>query len=276
MEYSDLIAGMLHFGANSKDIFYNCMGVDENVIGETVIVSPGWTPQTLSGLGTFKPIVNSSPLFGYQVWNVSHDDLTMTFIKTGFGAPAVMDAVLLLGLSKCKRLFFVSSVGALKKDIGIGDLVIPKYSVSGDGASRYISSNSFKNDVFGQKNNPDNALFEKLKIETAKICDSQMVNWHIGMPFCTDTIFAQYPYIDDIIDMGCDTIDMESAAAFKTAEIIGVPIVALLNVSDNTVQDQSLMSASTDEIKEYRKFVRGEVMPQIIHRLILKDKGSKV
>ena len=119
MEYSDLIAGMQRFGANSKDIFYNCMGVDVKVIRETVIISPGWTPQKLSGLGIFELIVDSSPLFGYKVWDVRYDDLNMTFIKTGFGAPALMDAMLLLGLSKCKRVIFVSSVGALKMDIGM-------------------------------------------------------------------------------------------------------------------------------------------------------------
>ena len=271
MEYSDLISGMQRFGANTKDIFYNCMGVDEEVIRETVIISPGWTPQKLSGLGTFELIVDSSPLFGYKVWDVSHDDLNMTFIKTGFGAPAVMDAMLLLGLSKCKRLIFVSSVGALKMEIGIGDLVIPECSISGDGASRYISSNSFKHDVFGQKTNPDKSLFETLKKETEIVCASQKVNWHIGTPFCTDTIFAQYHYIKDIVSMGCDTIDMESAVAFKTAEMMGIPMAALLNVSDNSMQDQSLMSATTNDIQEYRKFVRGEVMPKIIHRLILDD-----
>ena len=52
---------------------------------------------------------------------------------------------------------------------------------------------------------------------------------------------------------------------------MGIPMAALLNVSDNSMQDQSLMSATTNEIQEYRQFVRCEVIPKIIHRLIIDD-----
>lgn len=52
----------------------------------------------------------------------------------------VLGILSLLGISKCKRIIFISSVGALDTEIGIGDIVIPEYSVSGDGASRYIAS----------------------------------------------------------------------------------------------------------------------------------------
>ena len=66
----------------------------------------------------------------------------MTYIKTGIGAPVLMDALLTLGVTACQRIIFIGSVGSLDDNIGIGDIVIPEYSVCGDGASRYISHDS--------------------------------------------------------------------------------------------------------------------------------------
>ena len=68
----------------------------------------------------------------------------ITYIKTGIGAPVFMDALLALGVTKCKNIIFVGSVGSLDEDIGIGDIVIPQYSICGDGASRYIASDTLK------------------------------------------------------------------------------------------------------------------------------------
>lgn len=117
----------------------------------------------------------------------------------------VLGILSLLGISKCKRIIFISSVGALDTEIGIGDIVIPEYSVSGDGASRYIASRCR---CFWRKSFPDTSLLKLLKKETERICNENNVNWHIGKTFCTDTIFAQFPNIDNIINTGCNLIDM--------------------------------------------------------------------
>ena len=64
--------------------------------------------------------------------------------------------------------------------------------------------------------------------------------------------------------MGCNVIEMETAAAFKAAAFAGIPMAALFSVSDNTVANKSLVSGRTSEEMQYRKKVRRELFPRII------------
>ena len=268
IDYNDLIAGMKRFGATDDDICANSLGIALNMINDDVVITPGWEPQIVPGLGAAELLISAAPLYGSKVWNIKNGDIEMTFIKTGCGAPALMDTLLPLGMSKCKRIIFISSVGALDMKIGIGDIVIPEYSICGDGASRYIASDKFGTDVFGEKVYPDTSLLKLLKIETENICNENNVKWHIGKAFCTDTIFAQFPHIDSILNMGCNLIDMETAAAFRAAKLMKKSLVALFCASDNTIANKSLISGRTQDEEAYRKFVRVEVLPNIILNLI--------
>ncbi len=64
--------------------------------------------------------------------------------------------------------------------------------------------------------------------------------------------------------MGCNVIEEETAAAFRAAAMMGIPMAALFSVSDNTVARKSLVSGRTKEEMEYRRYVRRELFPQII------------
>ncbi|MCI9625213.1 MAG: phosphorylase [Clostridia bacterium] len=270
MDYNSLLLNMKMFGATMEEICFHTLGISADNINENVIVSPGWQPERLFQANVINQIVQSSPLFGYKIWNIEHGNIHISYIKTGFGAPMMLDALLLLGLTKCRKILFVSSVGALSSEMNIGDIIIPEYSASGDGASRYLSNNLF-HDTFGDKQYPDNDLFRFLINETKRICDINSVKWHLGKTLCIDTIVAQYNYLENIIEMGYNSIDMESAAAFKAAKMINIPIAALLNVSDNSTINKSLMTdRSNQQEKEYRKFVRSEILPEIIENVFSK------
>ncbi|QAA32193.1 phosphorylase [Clostridium manihotivorum] len=272
MEYNDLISAMKRFGVCDEAVCINSLGIASDMIHDNVIITPGWEPQRLPGLGKAELLISSAPLYGSKVWNIKNGEIEMTFIKTGCGAPAFMDTLLPLGMSQCKRIIFISSVGALDTKIGIGDIVIPEYSVCGDGASRYIASNKLGIDVFGERVYPDASLLQLLKVETENICNENNVKWHIGEAFCTDTIFAQFPHIDSIISTGCNLIDMETASAFRAAKLMKKPLVALLCASDNMIANKSLMGGRTQDEETYMKFVRREVMPNIILSLIKADR----
>lgn len=131
-----------------------------------------------------------------------------------------------------------------------------------------IASDKLGADVFGEKVYPDGSLLKLLKIETEKICNENNVKWHTGNAFCTDTIFAQFPHIDSIISTGCNLIDMETASAFRAAKLMKKALVAIFCASDNTIANKSLISGRTQDEEAYRKFVRGEVLPNIILGLI--------
>ena len=264
MEQYNFLAGIRKFGATVEEICLNTLGIRADEINENTIISPGWSPDRLFPAGEIAELTQASPLFQYRIWNILHEGLEMTYVRTGFGAPMVMDALLLLGMTdRCKRIIFVSSVGGLTSEIGIGDILLPEYSACGDGASRYLSNDL--HDPFGEKQYPESGLFRRLTEVTRNVCTENNIRWHPGKTFCTDTIAAQYGHLAKIIEMGYNSVDMESAAAFKAANLLQIPVAAILNVSDNsTAKNKSLMTERSETDKSYRKFVAREIMPQII------------
>lgn len=63
---------------------------------------------------------------------------------------------------------------------------------------------------------PDRSLSEKLWESINEIIKNTDINVHVGKNFSTDTIFAQFAHLDEFINMGCNTIEieMETAALF--------------------------------------------------------------
>ena len=89
--------------------------------------------------------------------------------------------------------------------------------------------------MFGQRVLPHENATLLLKAVAIQVCKQKRVMVHQGRTFSVDTLLAQYPYIDAIQAMGCNTIEMESAAAFRAAKVIKRPIAALFSVSDNII-----------------------------------------
>lgn len=270
MDYSRIKESLNRFGSSDDDICMNTLGVHISDINEKVIISPGWQPEHLFAADKMVQIVDSSPLFGFKIWNIHHNEDCFTYIRTGYGASMVMDASLLLGLTGCKKILFVSSIGGLTKDIHIGDIVIPEFSANGDGASRYLSDD-LGNAAFEEKQYPEQDLLQELLCETEHICGKNCVNWHVGRTICVDTIVAQYSHINTFVSKMYNSIDMESAVAFKAARMMNIPIAALLSVSDNSIINKSLLtSIDARKEREYRVFVRNQIIPQIIYSVLSK------
>jgi purine-nucleoside phosphorylase len=265
MAYKDLLLGIERFGSSAEDVCQCGLGVSIAHIRERVVIAPWWEPPSFSNLGRDITLLNSSEFPSVKVWNISASGFEMTFIKTGIGAPVLMDVVLALGVTACKKAVFIGSVGALDAEIGIGDIVIPEYSVCGDGASRYLKGVPLKNgDAFGERSYPCKEAFDKIKRATEETCERHNVKWHIGRNFSIDTIFAQFAHIREIVDLGCNVIEMESAAGFRAASLAGISLGALLSVSDNVVINKSLLSGRSEEERNYRREVRRNIFPKII------------
>ena len=265
MDTLDLMSILEKTGFSGSMLCQSSLGISPDRIRENVILSPSWPPEKLEHLGKPVQIVSSGPLYGYAVWDICLDGLTVTLLKTGFGAPVVLDAMLVLRSTPCKRVLFVSSVGGLGEKMQVGDLVVPVSSMSGDGASRYINPNGLAEDRMGRKAFPDPAFLQLVQEETERICREEGVAWHEGEPFCTDTILAQFAHLDEIRARGCNTLDMESAVAFEAGRMLGLPIAALLNVSDNVLHKKPALQGECQQQDAQRgRFVRGQVMPRII------------
>jgi nucleoside phosphorylase len=121
MDYQYLIDGIRRYGSTEEDICLHGLGVSTNQVNENIVIAPWWEPSALEKLGEAE-YLSESPSSAVKVWNIRKKDLQFTYIKTGIGAPVLMDAVLSLGVTRCKRAVFIGSVGSLDEKIGIGDI----------------------------------------------------------------------------------------------------------------------------------------------------------
>ena len=197
-----------------------------------------------------------------NVFNLYKDDISFSYIELKLiGAPAIMDYILSLGLTKCKNLVFIGSAGSLDENIKIGDIVIPEFSICGDGASRYLNKNM--EDEFLKKEYPSKDFTNKL----IDILNKNNIEYHYVPNFSVDTIFAQYMHLDKIIELGAKTIEMETANLYKCNELLNINMTSILCISDNTILKKSLFSGRTPEEKEHRYKIRNEIIPKLIIEL---------
>lgn len=260
--YEFLIEGNRKYGTDKALLCQSVLNCDKSLIKETVIVAPWWEPNYFEDM-EYKQIVEGS----IKVWDCKLNGKELTYIKTGIGASVCTDAILALGTTQCKRIIFVGSVGALDEVIEIGDIVIPILSVCGDGVCRYLERD-IRKDCFGEKYYPDKKMNQLLLEITSKICLENNIKYHEVHNFSVDTIFAQFAHLDDIIDMKCKSIEMETAALFKAAALCNIPAVALLSTSDNALRKKSLYSGRTDKEQEYRISIRKRIIPKIIFEIL--------
>lgn len=234
-------------------------GCNKRFIAETVVIAPNWR------VDIFNEHADSIKEISPSVYTVKIKELELTFIRTGMGASFVGDSILALAGTKCKTVIFVGSVGGLKNDMRVGDIVIPKYSICGEGFSRYLEEN-FK-DCFGVKYFPDKQLTEKI-YNYAKDISNGNVTVHIGRTYSTDTVLAEYMNLNRIKEFECDCIEMETSAFYKTALYMKLKATAILMVLDNTIENKPLFTELCENDKIRKKNSKINLIPNIIIKTI--------
>ena len=263
MDYEKIVSSVMKYGSTPEKAVKLALGVAPERVREDVILAPWWEPGSLGGFTKAEPIADE-PIDAIRVWDVEFYGRRATYIKTGIGASVLIDPLLSLGLTPAKRVIFIGSAGALSSEIRVGDMIVPRYSVCGDGASRYIAGDSFTKDVLLEKAYPDEALNGKLYDSAARVAKEMGLGLRWGNNFSIDTIFAQFAHIDEITALGCDIIEMETACAFRAAKLMGIAMAALFLISDNTVENKSLMGGVPKEEDRRRRAVRREAFLRII------------
>lgn len=261
MNYQDILNSHLKYGTNKNDIIKN-RGY-ENIL-ENVVIAPWWSYEMFNGKFDKIDMIND------KVYNIYGKDFSFSFIELKkIGAPGIMDYILSLGLTDCKNLIFLGSAGSLDSNINIGDIVIPKYSICGDGASRYLN-NKFK-DEFGLKEYPSENITNKL----IRILDLKKINYYNVPNFSTDSLFLEFIHLDEIINMGAKTIEMETSILFKCNTVLNINMTAIFCISDNIVNKKSLYSGRGKEEHDYRHKVRKEIISDVIVDLFRKGDNNE-
>lgn len=262
MIYDYLMNGNERFGIKPIDLCRSRLGCEPNEINENVILAPWWKPEI------FADHVNSIDLLSdvrNETWNLAVGDKKITYIRTGIGAPVITDIVMALSFTPCKKIIFIGAIGGLEEKLKIGDFIIPKYSVCGNGACRYLTDGKLtNNDCFGRKYYPNKDVYNNIISVIENISEQTPINWHEGICFSIDTLIAELAHVEEIIGMGCNCIEMETAALFKVSEICGIKAGAILNISDNPIKSKSLFSGRTDNEMENRKHIIKSILPKIV------------
>ncbi|MDF2989320.1 MAG: hypothetical protein K0R50_4830 [Eubacterium sp.] len=208
-----------------KDLLKEIYGLDLEYAYDAIIVAPSWKPEKIfSEYNAVIQVEKQGPYFcGYKV-NVNGK--TFGYIQASSCAGNIIDCCLTIGQSKCKKVIFIGAVGALKEDIRLGDIVIPEYSIAGDGGSMYLYE-SISTDNFRKRIYPDREV-STIIINTAKNINIEVKQ---KIVYCTDSILCEYMHLEDILSLGSELIEMETASFFRCMDIIEKPGFALLCVS---------------------------------------------
>jgi uridine phosphorylase len=262
MIYQHLLKGIERFGGSGANVCRLAFKCEPEVIEENVILSPIWE------VDIFAPYVDQvTPVTKgiRKLDQLSVAGRKITYICSGPGSPAVAHAVMALSCSPCRNIIFAGAVGGLVPGFEAGDVIIPEYSVCGDGASRYLTDGSVKdNDCFGVKYYPDLSLYAKLTTAAESVCLKYKASWHRGRTFSVDNIFAEYAHLEEILEMGCDSIEMESALLFRSAEISGIKAGAVFYVTDNSFSGSAIYSGGIELHRERGEYIRNNIITRIV------------
>ena len=91
-----------------------------------------------------------------------------------------------------------------------------------------------------------------------------------GAVFSTDSILAQFFRLDALMDeLNCAAIEMETAAVFQAARLVGIRAAALLQISDLPRQGKSLLAGRTETDMQRRRSIRRAVLaPAVLSALL--------
>ncbi|HME54356.1 MAG TPA: phosphorylase [Candidatus Lokiarchaeia archaeon] len=256
MRFEELLLGHFKYGTKPEDILHE---KDYDRIRKNVVLAPWWTPDIFEGNNMVITQINNS------FFDIVGEDFAFSYLRTGLGAPAVLEYVLPLGVTACENLIFIGAVGSLDQAIKIGDIVIPSSSICGNGTSRYLNTNL--EDDFGKEEYPDEALMNRVK----NYCDTHEIKYYTVKNFSIDTIFAQFAHIEKILEYGCQTIEMETAAVFKAARICNIKAMAIFCVSDNTITKKSIFSGRTEAERIYQRKQKKDIIPSLLKEIYKCD-----
>jgi len=253
------------YGITARDVVLGTLQCEPDLIQPRVIVMPGWQPELFADAAdAITEIVPG------KVYELQYQAQRFSLIRSGIGAPQTGAVMLALGGTACQTAVFIGSVGGLKSGVQIGDLILADQAISGDGFSRYLDAKLVPDDCFLQTAEPDRGVTDALGRNMRAACHDKSTPVHHGVVFSTDSLVAQFarlPYIAD--ELHCLGIEMETAAVFRAARLVGIRVGALLQVSDLPLANKSIYAGRTELELKTRRTIRREVLSRIVLATLL-------
>ena len=162
----------------------------------------------------------------------------ITIINFGMGSPMAATVMDLLSAIEPKAVLFLGKCGGLKKNLSLGDLILPIAAVRGEGTS----------DEYMPKEVPALPSFRLQRSVSSMIKKHELDYW-TGLVYTTnrrvwehDEAFKQY-----LTDIRAMAIDMETATIFTAGFANKIPHGALLLVSDNPMTPEGVKTEESDK-----------------------------
>ncbi|AFZ70563.1 uridine phosphorylase [Caldisphaera lagunensis DSM 15908] len=170
-------------------------------------------------------ISKSRNLFIYKGY---YNNKEVALASHGIGGPSaaiVIEELIKLGANVLIRL---GTVGSLKKEIDVGDVIIPtgaSYWHGGAGLGMY----------FNNICPPTNPSYD-LVYDLIKEINNNQIRYHVGSIFSSDSFYAEKDYIDILIKLNFIGIEMECATLFAISNLRGVKSACSLVTSNNLIK----------------------------------------
>ncbi len=246
---------------NAPNMAFLAFGLDPNTYYDALVVAPSYSPYKL-GIDQYcevDTLKEGTYIAGYQVIK---DGKKIAWIKISSSESNLIDHVSLCAELNFGKMIFIGAVGALKPNLEIGDICTPSYSVAGDNAHSYLKE-SLDGFVPFEKVIPDMKFIDEvLALEEAK-----GVHIKKASVFCTPSIALEYSHLDEIKAFGTDLIEMETAAFYLMADLLEIPSIAILVVSDNSSAGVALVGRTEDQQDKYA-YGRDKILPAIIFDVV--------
>ena len=242
---------------NSENMAFQAFGLRDDIVYDALVVAPSYSPYKLKMERFCKvtTLKEGAYIGGYLV---EKDGLKIAWIKIGSSAGNLIDHVALCAELSFKKMIFIGAVGALKEEFSLGDVCTPSYSISGGYTNTYLKD-SLRDFVPFEKITPQMQFID----EVIAIGQEKGYDIKKASVFCTDSIALEYYHLDEIREFGTDLIEMETSSFYLMADLLEIPGVALLVVSDNSATGAPLVGRTEEEEKQY-DYGRNVVLPDMI------------
>ena len=170
-------------------------------------------------------ISKSRDLFVYKGY---YNNKEVGLAAHGIGGPSaaiVIEELIKLGADTLVRL---GTVGSLKEEIDIGDIIIPtgaSFWHGGAGLGMY----------FNNICPPTNPSYD-LVYDLIKEIDNARLKYYVGPIFSSDSFYSEKDYINTLVKLNFIGIEMECATLFAISNLRGIRSACTLVTSNNLIK----------------------------------------
>jgi len=166
---------------------------------------------------------HSHPLYMSRIYYHAQEPDQPAVVGPIIGAPYAVMILEVLRAWGVRRGFFMGWCGSIDRGVRIGDLIVPTGAWIDEGTSLHYGQN------FQSAAVPDQKLQAVLQLGLQR----HRTTFHSGLIWTTDAIFRETrEQIDHFHGLEALAVEMELSALFSAAAFYGLPVAALLTVSD--------------------------------------------